>query len=308
MPSTPPQPLPPDLPPLGNIAGSDNLPLELAHLVKGSSANIDTFEDEFLRSLPTHVDSDDSEILDGNGVLATINQTPNPSRRLFNNGIEETPPNVRVAVNKAAAALTNLACFPSNYGMVENRFTNQDEERNAEGYDSKGNLPHFADAAIDDDEELYCEECIGGDEWGGEAAAAVDPAAAQLDVMKLSVAQLKAELKKRGRATAGNKSVLQVRLKEAIDLNVPVSDEAGGGNEASRPDFIAGLDVTARWELLTRCNDPIPEPENNDGSLRPPTEMSAAINPSTASLIRSTAFHSPGRQRRCGIAALTVDL
>jgi hypothetical protein len=37
---------------------------------------------------------------------------------------------------------------------------------------------------------------------------------------------LKAELKKRGRVTGRNKSVLQVRLKEAIDLNVPVSEEA----------------------------------------------------------------------------------
>ncbi len=53
------------------------------------------------------------------------------------------------------------------------------------------------------------------EEGGGEAAVVVAPAAAtaQLDVMKLSVAQLKAELKKRGRVTAGNKSVLQVRLK-----------------------------------------------------------------------------------------------
>ena len=149
---TPPPPLPPQLHPLGNIVGSNNV---------GSSADVDTFEDEFLRSLPTHVDSDDSKILDGDGLLDTTNQTPTPSRRLFNNGIEETPPNVRVAVNEAAAALTNLASFPSNYGtLVENRFANQDEELNAEGYDSEGNLPHFANAEIDEDKELYCEECI----------------------------------------------------------------------------------------------------------------------------------------------------
>jgi len=99
-----------------------------------------------------------------------------------------------------------------------------------------------------------------------------------LDAMKLSVAQLKAELKKRGQVTAGNKSILQVRLKEAIDLNVPVSEEAGG-NEAPCPEFMAGLDVTARWELLSRCDDPVLEPDNDDGSLRPPTEMSATANP-----------------------------
>jgi hypothetical protein len=61
-----------------------------------------------------------------------------------------------------------------------------------------------------------------------------------LDVVKLSVAQLKAELKKRGRVTGGNKSILQVRLKEAIDLNVPVSDKAGG-DVAPRPSVHGGV-------------------------------------------------------------------
>jgi len=105
------------------------VPLELADLAGGSSANVDTFEDEFYRSLPTHADSDDSKILDGDGLLDATNQTPTPSRILFNNDIEETPPNLRVAVNEAAAALTNLASFPSNYGTLENRFTNQDDEQ-----------------------------------------------------------------------------------------------------------------------------------------------------------------------------------
>ena len=117
---------------------------------------------------------------------------------------------MRVAVTKAAAALTNLASFPSNYGTLENRFTKQDSELNDEGYDSKGNFLHFADAEINNVEEQYCKECIGV--GGGEAVAAVAavaPAAAraQLDVMKLSIAQLKAELKKRGRVM-GNESVL----------------------------------------------------------------------------------------------------
>jgi len=118
---------------------------------------------------------------------------------------------VRVAVTKAAAALTNLASFPSNYGTLDNRFTKQDSELNDEGYDSEGNFLHFADAEINDVEEQYCKECIGV--GGGEAVAAVAavaPAAAtaQLDVMKLSMAQLKAELKKRGRVMGGNESVL----------------------------------------------------------------------------------------------------
>ncbi len=70
---------------------------------------------------------------------------------------------MRVATNEAAAALAHLATFPSNYGMVENRFTNQDPELIDEGYDSEGNLPHFANPDIEDDAELYNEECLGGE-------------------------------------------------------------------------------------------------------------------------------------------------
>jgi hypothetical protein len=40
-----------------------------------------------------------------------------------------------------------------------------------------------------------------------------------------------------------------------------------------------GLDVPARWELLSRCDNPVPEPDNDDGSLWPPTKMSATVNP-----------------------------
>ncbi len=129
------------------------MPLELADLAGGSSADVDTFEEDFLRSLQTHIDCDDSGIIDDDGLVDTTNKTPTLSRRLFNNGIDETPPNVRVAVTEAAAALTNLACFPSNYGTLENQFTNQDSELNDEGYDSEGNLPHSADAEINDDEQ-----------------------------------------------------------------------------------------------------------------------------------------------------------
>ncbi len=51
------------------------------------------------------------------------------------------------------------------------------------------------------------------------------------------------------------------------------------GNEAPCLEFMAELDVTARWELLTQCDDPVTEPDNDDGSLRPPTKMSATVNP-----------------------------
>jgi hypothetical protein len=45
---------------------------------------------------------------------------------------------------------------------------------------------------------------------------------------------------------------------------------------------MSGLDVTARWELLTPKDEPIPEPENKDPSLRPPTELDGSTNPKYA--------------------------
>ena len=85
-----------------------------------------------------------------------------------------------------------------------------------------------------------------------EAAAAVAAPVApnEVNVMRLTVTQLKEELRKRGRGTQGSKSNLQDCLKEAILLNMPVAL----GNEACRHDCMARLDVTAKWELLTWCN------------------------------------------------------
>ncbi len=89
---------------------------------------------------------------------------------------------------------------------------------------------------------------------------------------------MREELRKRGWATGGNKSAMQESLKEVIELNMPVSGESGV-NEARRPDFMGGLDVTARWELMTPCKDPVPEPNNDNDTLPPPTKMNATPNP-----------------------------
>ncbi len=48
---------------------------------------------------------------------------------------------------------------------------------------------------------------------------------------------------------------------------------------ARQHESMAGLDVTAKWELLTWCDNLVPEPENSDANLHPPTEMNAALNP-----------------------------
>ncbi len=73
--------------------------------------------------------------------------------------------------------------------------------------------------------------------------------------MTHKVNQLKDELKKRGQSCVGRKSDLQDCLKEVILNKFPVSF----GNE---PQCMAGLDILARWELLTPKDEPIPLPEN----------------------------------------------
>ncbi len=91
----------------------------------------------------------------------------------------------------------------------------------------------------------------------------------------LNITQLKDELKNRGRSCAGGKSDLQDFLKDAIRNNVPVLS----GNEPRRPECMAGLDIMARWELLTLEDEPIPLPENGDPGHRPPTQMDGSLNP-----------------------------
>ena len=55
-----------------------------------------------------------------------------------------------------------LADFPSEIPKVHNRFSNQDEALNDDGYDSEVNLPYFADKDVDD-MEGYNELPIGVD-------------------------------------------------------------------------------------------------------------------------------------------------
>jgi hypothetical protein len=216
---------------------------------------------------------DSDGLLKESGTANQTDGTPLLQRTLFNNCVEETAPIAEGGVNEVAVALTILANFPSHFGTVQNRFTNQNSALNDEGYDSEGNLPHFA-YEPNNNMELYFEQTIEGGSVVEAGEAPVAPK--ELDVMCLLVAQLRDELKKRGRGSQGKKSKLQDRLKEAILLNVLV---ASGEDASWRHDCMAGLDMTAKWELITRCADPVPEPENTDANLRPPTEMNGPVNP-----------------------------
>ena len=155
-----------------------------------------------------------------------------------------------------AAASPNLARTPNANVDNTNRFTNQDEDLNENGYDSDGNLPHFADDQYDDMEGYIEDVIVAIDNPPSPVAMLRAPALTVESVMKLGVKELKEELKKRGRAISGKKSELQDRLKEAVRLSVPVA----GPSEEPRHESMGGLDMTARWVPLTRIDEPVVVP------------------------------------------------
>jgi hypothetical protein len=165
------------------------------------------------------------------------------------------------------------ATFPTEIPQRIDRFTNFDESTFDDGYDSEGGQPFMADELIVDDADAYAEEPIT-------PAAQLPPLPlppTQLTELiirnSLNVSALKDELKKRGRQTGGNKSALIKRLVEAVNANVPVTE-----NAVKRHESMNGLDVTEEWIPLTKNPIPIAEPTNEDANLRPPTERDAPVN------------------------------
>jgi hypothetical protein len=263
------------LPPLNNPnVGSGTAAADSPNLASAGNAHVETLADEFFDSR-SHDGSDViDDFLQEEGAPDTTEASPLARRSLFDS---DQPGAAHIAggdKDEGAASSANFANFPSKIPTVKNRFANQDSTLNDEGYDSEGNLPYFADEE-QDDIEGYEESPIDGSDA---AAPAPPPPPAPVTVesmMRLGVNELKAELKKRGRSTGGKKAEMRARLKEAIMNNVPIAS----GSEAPRHESMNGLDVTARWELLTRQLYPVPEPENEDSTHRPPTERDAAINP-----------------------------
>jgi hypothetical protein len=169
--STHPEPLSPRQPLANNNDGTGMQLEELAISLGGSSAFVDSFVDKFVALLGTADFGDCDGILDNAAPLNPTDSTPLLGRSLFNDGEEEMSPFAMGTVNKSAVPGVNFASFPSNFGMGENCFTNQDEALNDEGYNSKGNLPHFADKPNDNMED-YCEETIaGGGGCGGSSGS-----------------------------------------------------------------------------------------------------------------------------------------
>jgi hypothetical protein len=231
------------------------------------NANVDNFAIEFLASLPESNAGSDVDFLREGGHADETNTTPSPSRVPFNVGLPSGPDDGDDGPERVDAPRGSV--FPSTIPMVQNRFFNQNSESNDDGYDSEGGLQQVDDAVE------FLEEPLEDTVEGPPPAAQATEQLTIETMMALKMKELKEELRKRGRSIFGKKGELQERLKEAILLNVPVAT----GNEARRHESMSGLDVTARWVLLTPEDAPIPEPQNADQSLHPPTEMNGTLNP-----------------------------
>ncbi len=190
----------------------------------------------------------------------------------------------------SSAADANVwSIFSSATPALNLWYYNQNTELNDEGYDSKGGLPTFADGDEGANSEGYNEEPLNDVPRVPMTAPPVTEAPAveamQLTmemVMGLNVNRLKEELRKRGRSFAGKKGELQERLKEVVINNVPVAL----GNEPRCHKSMAGLDVTARWELLTPAAEPVPKPLSENQGHHPPTKMDGLRNPKYAMVER----------------------
>ncbi len=171
---------------------------------------------------------------------------------------------------------------------------------NNEGYDSKGGLPFFADES-DDNGDAYIKLLLNNGPPAAPPSSPEPVATMQLrveSVMTLNVTQLKDELKNRGQLCARRKNDLQDHLKEAILNNIPVFS----GNEPPCQECTAGLDIMARWELLTpdaqeQRSGPLPPHQDEwvsqGGAAGGPLLSSSLIYASPLSLDSSAKKGSP---------------
>jgi hypothetical protein len=272
-------------PPLeANTHAADAVPLPATNSSGGPNAEVDNFVEAFLLSLPEIGAGDDANFLSEGGTADKIDTAPPPARLLFTIHLPGGADDNEEGIVLPDAPRGSI--FPSAVPTVQNRFFNQNPESNDEGYDSEGGLPYFADKE-EVNADNYNEATLiddahppPGEAKSVQAVAAQTPKLTVEGVTLLNVAQLKEELKRRGRSIAGKKGDLQACLKEVIVLNVPVA--LGGGELVRHHESMSGLDIMARWELLTPKDKPIPEPKSKDPSLRPPTELDGSMNPKYA--------------------------
>jgi len=246
------------------------------NLDRTPNANVDNFGRELFVSLPRTADSNDVQLMDKFERPDKSDTAPRAPSCLFTLGSAAASLSVVVGNKEESALEANFRVFPSQVPTLTNCFTNQDEDLNENGFDSDGNLPHFANEQYNDMEGNIEDVIVAIDNQPSPIAMLREPALTVESVMKLGVKELKEELKKRGRAISGKKSELQDCLKEAVWLHVPVA----GPSEEPQHESMGGLDMTTRWVPLTRIDEPIVVPGvNADQSHRPPTKQNQDVNP-----------------------------
>jgi hypothetical protein len=130
-------PLPPPPPPLNNNT-HEGVPLvaALPNLASTPNANVDNFGSELFVSLPRTADSDDVQLMDEFERPDESDTAPRAPTCLFTLG-STAALLLAVEGNKAESALeANFRVFPSQVTTLTNRFTNQDEDLNDNGYNS----------------------------------------------------------------------------------------------------------------------------------------------------------------------------
>ena len=196
----------PLLPPIvDTIIGSVRAQADSPNSASVRNANVASVGDEYFDST-AHLDfavCDDFLGHDGNPDKTEI--TPPSGRCLFTVNEPGAAQITGGDKDEVSASRAILADFPSEIPTVQNRFANQDEALNDEGYDSEGDLPYFADEDADDIEG-YDELAIGVDAPTPPPPPPVAPTVITVESLtRLPVKELKEELKKRGRSTTGKK-------------------------------------------------------------------------------------------------------
>ena len=132
-----------------------------------------------------------------------------------------------------------------------------------DGYDSDAGIDHNVEGPQEIDEIDIPQ--VGDD---GTASNGVDEAQSSdnfvdippVELSKLKVCELKAELSKHGQSTNGLKAVLLDCLKNVLEQHLPVLSSAS--QAACSTDDLTGFSANARWKLLEPIETAVEEPQN----------------------------------------------
>ena len=126
------------------------------------NAHVGSLADKFFESRSHDSGDVNNDFVEEEGAPDITEASPFAGRSLF--GVDQLGAAQIAGGDKddGAASRANFGDFPSKIPTLQNCFANQDTTLNDEGYDSKGNLPYFADEQ-QDDSKGYNELAIGGD-------------------------------------------------------------------------------------------------------------------------------------------------